>query len=214
MIRWSNAAIARAANMYASSSVRTSRGWNCAVCAFEEATRRPPPRRTRPTSMVCVRGCEPRQKGRPGRQQTVKAKAVVPRGQANRDIEDAVAYDLGEGAQSAALSFIDELEEAYVHIRRCPGTGVPRATHTSSTCQGCALGHWLASHTWSSASSRQTASTFGASSTAGGIDLHGCKRPKSTPDQPCRRSAAIGQRITRQAGRCGKRLSFGHIPFV
>lgn len=59
----------------------------------------------------------------------MKAKAVVPREQANRDIEDAVAYDLGEGAQSAALSFIDELEEAYVHISRCRGTGSTRYAH-------------------------------------------------------------------------------------
>jgi len=42
----------------------------------------------------------------------VKAKTVVPREQANRDIDDAIAYYLGEGAESAALSFIDELEGA------------------------------------------------------------------------------------------------------
>lgn len=69
----------------------------------------------------------------------MKAKAVVPREQANRDIEDAVAYDLGEGAQSAALSFIDEVEEAYVHISRCPGTGGFHALRTRAQLAGAAL---------------------------------------------------------------------------
>ena len=59
----------------------------------------------------------------------MKSKAVVPREQANRDIEDAIAYYLGEGAQSAALGFIDELEEAYLHISRYPGTGSTRYAH-------------------------------------------------------------------------------------
>ncbi len=42
----------------------------------------------------------------------MKAKAIVPRKQANRDIDDAITYYPGEGAESAALSFIDELEGA------------------------------------------------------------------------------------------------------
>jgi toxin ParE1/3/4 len=59
----------------------------------------------------------------------VRSKSVVPREQANRDIEDAVAYYLGEGAERAALGFIDELEEAYFHISRHPGTGSMRYAH-------------------------------------------------------------------------------------
>jgi len=59
----------------------------------------------------------------------VKSKAVVPREQANRDVEDAVAYYLAENAGSAALGFIDELEVAYVHISRYPGTGSARYAH-------------------------------------------------------------------------------------
>ena len=51
------------------------------------------------------------------------AKTVVPRERANRDVEEAIAHYLGEGAESAALSFIDELEGAYIHISRHPGTG-------------------------------------------------------------------------------------------
>lgn len=59
----------------------------------------------------------------------MKAKTVVPREQANRDIDDAIAYYLGEGAERAALSFIDELEGAYIHIARHPGTGSTRYAH-------------------------------------------------------------------------------------
>ncbi|NDZ14888.1 plasmid stabilization protein [Variovorax sp. WS11] len=59
----------------------------------------------------------------------MKAKTVVPREEANRDIDDAIAYYLGEGTESAALGLIDELERAYVHISRHPGTGSTRYAH-------------------------------------------------------------------------------------
>ena len=59
----------------------------------------------------------------------MKLKPVVPREQANQDIDDAVAYYLEEGATSAALDFIDALEQAYTHISRHPGTGSPRYGH-------------------------------------------------------------------------------------
>lgn len=59
----------------------------------------------------------------------MKAKAVVPREQANRDIDDAIAYYLKEGAETAALGFIDEVETAYLHISRNPGTGSVRYAH-------------------------------------------------------------------------------------
>lgn len=39
----------------------------------------------------------------------MKAKRVVPREQANRDVDEAVAYYLREGAEPIALSFIDAL---------------------------------------------------------------------------------------------------------
>ena len=38
------------------------------------------------------------------------AKPVVPRELANRDIDDAISYYLGEGAEQAAFGFIDALE--------------------------------------------------------------------------------------------------------
>jgi len=59
----------------------------------------------------------------------VKAKPVVPREQAHRDVEDAIALYLAEGAETAALGFIDALEKAYRHIGRHPVTGSPRYAH-------------------------------------------------------------------------------------
>ncbi|NMG27791.1 type II toxin-antitoxin system RelE/ParE family toxin [Aromatoleum evansii] len=59
----------------------------------------------------------------------MKVKPVVPREQANRDVDDAVAYYLDEGAAPVALGFIDALEQAYTHIGRQPGTGSPRYGH-------------------------------------------------------------------------------------
>lgn len=59
----------------------------------------------------------------------MKAKAVVPRELARRDVEDAVVHYLAEGAETAALGFIDALENAYRHIGRNPATGSPRYAH-------------------------------------------------------------------------------------
>lgn len=50
----------------------------------------------------------------------MKAKPVVPRAQANRDVDEAA---------QAALGFIDALEKAYAHIGRHPGRGSPRYAH-------------------------------------------------------------------------------------
>lgn len=59
----------------------------------------------------------------------MKLKPVIPREQANQDVDEAVAFYLGEGAEQAALAFIDALEEAYVHIRQMPASGSPRYAH-------------------------------------------------------------------------------------
>lgn len=56
----------------------------------------------------------------------MKAKPVVPRELANRDVDEAIAYSLSEGGAQAALGFIDAVERAYVHIARHPGSGSPR----------------------------------------------------------------------------------------
>lgn len=59
----------------------------------------------------------------------MKAKAVVPREQANRDVEEAVAYYLSEATGQVALGFVDALEHAYAHVGRHPATGSPRYAH-------------------------------------------------------------------------------------
>lgn len=59
----------------------------------------------------------------------MKARPVLAREQAHRDVEEAVAHYLAEGAESAALGFIDSLEKAYRHIGRHPATGSPRYAH-------------------------------------------------------------------------------------
>jgi len=59
----------------------------------------------------------------------MKAKPVVPREKAHRDVEDAVAHYLAEDAEPAALGFIDALEKAYSHIGRHPATASPRYAH-------------------------------------------------------------------------------------
>lgn len=56
----------------------------------------------------------------------MKAKPIVPRAVARHDVDDAIAYYLREGTESAAVGFVDALEEAYRHIGRHPATGSPR----------------------------------------------------------------------------------------
>jgi len=58
----------------------------------------------------------------------MKIKPVVLRERAHLDIEDAVAYYLGE-SDTAALGFINALEKACTHIGHHPGTGSPRYAH-------------------------------------------------------------------------------------
>jgi toxin ParE1/3/4 len=59
----------------------------------------------------------------------VKAKAVVPRELANRDVQEAIAYYLSEAPVQVALGFVDALEHAYTHVGRHPATGSPRYAH-------------------------------------------------------------------------------------
>lgn len=59
----------------------------------------------------------------------MKSKPVIPREQANRDVDDALAYYLTEAGDAVALGFIDALEKAYSHIGRQPATGSPRYAH-------------------------------------------------------------------------------------
>lgn len=57
------------------------------------------------------------------------AKPVILREQAHRDIDDAIAFYLGEGSESAALGLIDALEYAYTQISRHPASGSTRYAH-------------------------------------------------------------------------------------
>lgn len=59
----------------------------------------------------------------------MKIKPVIPREQANQDVDDAIAHYLEEASSSVALGFIDALERGYTHIGRHPGTGSPRHGH-------------------------------------------------------------------------------------
>ena len=54
---------------------------------------------------------------------------VAPRTLANRDIDEAIAYYLGEESPSAALAFIDALEQAFARIGVHPASGSPRYAH-------------------------------------------------------------------------------------
>jgi toxin ParE1/3/4 len=59
----------------------------------------------------------------------VNVKRAIPRAQADRDVHEAIDYYLGEGAEQAALKFIDALEQTLEHIGRHPATGSPRYAH-------------------------------------------------------------------------------------
>lgn len=52
-------------------------------------------------------------------------KAVVPREEALRDIQNAIAFYLGEHAPRAAEGFAIALKRAYKHISYSPGAGSP-----------------------------------------------------------------------------------------
>lgn len=59
----------------------------------------------------------------------MKSKPVIPRERANQDIEGAIDYYLREGAERAALGFIEALERAFARIGRQPAMGSPRYAH-------------------------------------------------------------------------------------
>lgn len=59
----------------------------------------------------------------------MKAKPVVPREQASRDIDETITYYLDTDEGPAALGFIDALEQVFDHISHHPTTGSPRYAH-------------------------------------------------------------------------------------
>jgi toxin ParE1/3/4 len=62
----------------------------------------------------------------------VRAKTVLRREQADRDVDEALAYYLSEDAETAALDFIGALEKAYGDISRHPETGSASYAHELS----------------------------------------------------------------------------------
>jgi toxin ParE1/3/4 len=59
----------------------------------------------------------------------MRAKPVVPRSEANLDVDEVIDHYLSESAEQAALGFIDALEKVYTHIARHPATGSQRYAH-------------------------------------------------------------------------------------
>ena len=55
----------------------------------------------------------------------MKAKPIIPRELANRDVDEAIDRYLEDSTSQAALGFIDALRRAYAHIARYPATGSP-----------------------------------------------------------------------------------------
>lgn len=53
-------------------------------------------------------------------------KPVIPREQANRDVDDAIEYYLMEGSPQAAFGLVDAIEDAYELLGRHPAVGAAR----------------------------------------------------------------------------------------
>ena len=63
---------------------------------------------------------------------SASAKVVVSRERARQDIEAAIDFYLRQGAGTAALDFVEAIENAFGQISRQPGTGSPRYAHELS----------------------------------------------------------------------------------
>jgi toxin ParE1/3/4 len=59
----------------------------------------------------------------------LKVKPVIARELAKRDVDEAIAYYLGDDAEQAARGFVDALEQAFAHISQHPASGSPRYAH-------------------------------------------------------------------------------------
>jgi toxin ParE1/3/4 len=56
-------------------------------------------------------------------------KPVIPRRQAEGDVEDAIEHYLAEAGEEVTLRFIDALQAVYLSIARHPASGSPRYAH-------------------------------------------------------------------------------------
>lgn len=59
----------------------------------------------------------------------MRPRPVIPREQALRDIDEALAYHLAEATATKASGFIDALARAWAHVARYPATGAARYAH-------------------------------------------------------------------------------------
>jgi toxin ParE1/3/4 len=59
----------------------------------------------------------------------MRVKPVIPREAARADVEEALAFYVQEGAESAALGFIDAVAVAYANLSRHPAMGSTRYAH-------------------------------------------------------------------------------------
>ena len=116
------------------------------------------------------------------------AKPIVPREQANRDIDEAIAYYLSEDAEQAALGFIDAVEQAYAHISLHPATGSSRYAHELNLPR---LRWWPLTRypIWCSTLSVLITLMFGAYCTAYATSRHGCRNPTTSDNLPGQKGA-------------------------
>jgi len=56
-------------------------------------------------------------------------KGFVPRGFADRDVEEAIDHHRVEAAAKLGLGFVDEFEKACAHVARHPASGSPGDAH-------------------------------------------------------------------------------------
>ena len=104
----------------------------------------------------------------------MRTKPVIPRQRAVRDVDEVIDHYLREGAEQAALGFLDALEGAYRHIGANPATGSTRYAHELGLpglrCWPLARYPHLVS-----SSSAMITSTSGGCSTVNGILPRGCR---------------------------------------
>ena len=55
----------------------------------------------------------------------MNGKSIIPRGLANRDVEEAIDHYLDDAGERTALAFAEALEHPYEHIARDPRAGPP-----------------------------------------------------------------------------------------
>ncbi len=59
----------------------------------------------------------------------MSSKPVIPRRQANLDVQEAIDHYLDEAGEKVALGFVEQLERAYKHIAAHPASGSSRYAH-------------------------------------------------------------------------------------